>query len=516
MKEITQENLAEFAPDYTDYETRLGRYVKTIGLESQNGNKPYGAAVRKLNEGSAIGFSEEEMKVLELIYKVDERNERFDNDTHIAKGNGGNTAEHPIFMGLAFDSFKDKAGFGPDNFDANSEETLKVAKISQKVHGMIAVHDVGEIVDISLGEQLKAGASYKEPAEEALVAPFKFKLAAYALSSGDTDFYENTIRGIKDGAKTEKERLFQEAVAGNITGDEFVAGVGHFIGAKVAEAEAKMEGKEASPAYAAARDTLTTLFNEAEHGNSLEANLLHLTDRFEGSFHYAHFAGLPGKHTPQNENPADLLSNLFKGDDVVAYDLAKSSTVEGQATYPQKGMTEAYKAVEAEPEATKEIGDKLVTAAVSTILRNTIKTLQKAPPFITFGPENKTEAGVEKTSDPARRDELFTKRLNIQRGLLEQALPAMRDNDRVVTSLEGTVDTKAVIAVHKKAADLLDSGEWRPDTSKKLVIPVTGELPEAIQVNRQEIRDAIREHPLEVASKYRGQKYHGESVSLGR
>lgn len=516
MKEITQENLAEFAPDYGDYDTRLNRYIKNVGLESQNLTKPYGSAVRKLNEGSAIGFSEEEMKVLELIYKVDERNERFDNDTHIAKGNGGNTAEHPIFMSLGFDSFKDKAGFGPDSFDANSPETLKVAKLSQKVHGMIAVHDVGEIVDISLGEQLKTGASYKEPEEEALVGPFKFKLAAFALSEGKPELYEDTIRAIKDGAKDAKEELFQQAMRGEITGDEFVAGVGHFIGAKVAETEEKMKGNKTSPAFSAAADTLSNLFLEAEHGNSIESHLLHLTDQFEGGFHYLAFAGKEGKLTEEKSNdPASLMSNMFKGEDAVSYHLAKSSSVQGQTAYSQKSMIKALKAAENEPDETRDIAEKLVTSATTSILRNIVKLLQKSPPFVDFSAANKEEPGVNKTGDDAEREAGFATRLDVQRGLMGKALPAMQDKDRVVTALDGVVDTKAVIAVFDKAAKLLDAGEWRPDTNTaKLVVPTGGELPEALHVNRQDIRESIKANPLEVAKDFRDRTFRGEAVHL--
>lgn len=518
MKEITQANLAASRPSYRNYNERLDTYIQNIGLESENPAKPYGSAVRQWNKESAIGFTEQEIQILELIYQVDERNQRFDNDTHIQPGHGGNTAEHPIFMGLAFDRFKDKAGLGAEYFDPQSPDALQLAKLSQRVHGLIAVHDVGEIVDISFGEQLKAGASYKEPEEEGLVGPFKFKLAAYALSEGKPEFYAEVIRGIKDDALAAKRDLFQQAVDGKITGDEFVAGVGKVIGARVAEVETQMQGKSVAPAYAKAGQSLSDLFDEAEHGHSIESHLLHLADKFEGSFHYTAFAGKASQAFATGrdyDSPEQrMMDRLFGDGGSASYNLAKSSTIEGQISYPQKAIVPAFKAVEAEPEETRELADKLVRSASAIILRNTIGLLQKAPAFIDFSDRKKAEPGVTPSTDPQVRDEGFAARLDVQRRLYDEAREQIFTKDRKVSGLEGVIDTKAVIAVHEKAARLIESGEWKPDLTAKAVIPVGAPLPEELHVNRQEIRDAIRQYPLDVAKDYKNDQFRGEAVRL--
>lgn len=526
MESISQDTLARAKPDYPDYATRLASYIDLIGLENPAPDKPYGEALRRWNRESAIGFSEQELQVLELIYRVDEANARFDNDTHIKPGDGGNTAEHPIFTGLAFDSFRDKAGFTPDAFDPDAPETLHLANIARKTHAMIAVHDVGEIVDISYGEQLKTGASTKEPEEEALVGPFKFKLAAYALSTGQPELYENTIRDMKEDALKAKQKLFQQAMDGKITGDEFVAGVGKVIGAGVAAAEAQMGGQDTAPEYAEAARTLSDLFLEGERGNSLEAHLLHLSDKFEGSFHYSAFAGRPGQQPldaiASRSPERRMLHRLFDPARSVSYNLAKSATIEGQMLYPQKTVVEAFRAVEELPEETRTIGDRLVAAAGASILRNTATLLQKAPPFIDFSDNKRNELDIEADPDRGRQSSMFATRLDTQRRLMGEAMDGMREKDRVVTGIEGVMDTKAVIAVHDKAASLLESGAWRPDTTTaKVVIPVGEPLPEALHVTRQDIREAVQKYPLDVAKDYRdeGVKLRinsGEATGHGR
>lgn len=527
MKKITAENLAEFAPQTGSYETRLNDFIDDVGLESMSQRKSYGAALRRVNRESGIGFTKEEIQILDLIYTMDERNERFDNDTHIQPGHGGNTAEHPIFMSLAFDSFKDKAGLGGTAFDPKSEESLRVARLSQQVHGMIAVHDVGEIIDISFGEQLKAGATYKEPEEEKLVGPFKFKLAAYALSVGMPEIYADTIHDIKETATKAKKELFEQAVRGEIAGDDFVAGVGKVIGAKIAEAENKMQAFTPAMEYADAAEKLSDLFHEAETGTSVAAKLLGLTDQFEGSFHYAHFAGkgvrdfaekVARKNPELSEQaPEQAFRIQHFGDGQSAdYALAKSSAIEGQITYPQKSMMGAFKAVEQASEDTKDIADKLVRAAVGSIFRNMIEVLRKSPPLVDFSDNQKKEPGILPTAVATEQDAAFATRLEVQRELLKKSLSTTSFKDREVTTLEGVMDTKAVIAVVEKAIRRIESGEWRPDTSSgaKHVLPVRGELPEAIHVNRKEIVESSKRNPLAVASAYRDAKFSGEKITL--
>lgn len=519
MQKITQENLKNFRPNYKPYQERLDDFVSDVGVESRLSKRDYEAAVRRWNSESAIGFTEEEVKILSLIYKCDEQNNRFDNDTHVHSSKGGNTAEHPMFMGLAYDNFKDVGGLGGDSFDPDSPETLKAAQLSQQVHAMIAVHDVGEVVDVSFAEQIKTGASKKEPQEEELVGPFKFKLAAYAIATNQPELYEKTVRDLKTSALAAKREYFQQAMDGKITGDEFVDAFGRVIGEKIAEAEAKIDTSAMPASYANAADTLTHMFEEAEAGKSMPAKLLAIVDKYEGGAHYAFFAGKSTKDfaadSPETDPERRMFSRLFGAGDSASYTLASSATVLSQLAYSQKLLIQTFDAADNEPEETRAIAQKMAGAAGGGIMRAIIGLLQKAPPFIDFNATKDSEPSITLSDDPEVQREGFTQRLETQRSLQNQARAAMKERKGNVTVIDGVMDTKAVIAVFRKAAEAMETGTWRPQGKPGSAIYTLGEeLPKEIQATREDMKAASKEYPLDVARDFRDDRFNGGSVSL--
>ncbi|MGB1539510.1 MAG: hypothetical protein ACPG80_00980, partial [Rickettsiales bacterium] len=329
MEHITQENLQAFKPDYPDYPIRVTEVASNVGVDSAHAEPDYDWGLQRWNRESAIGFSEDELDIIKLVYSVAKDNKRYDNDPFLHPNHGGNTASHPMFMGIKYDHLKREAGFGPDQFDAQSPETLWMAKLSQKVHGMMAIHDVGELVDVSFGEQLATGASKKEPDEEALVAPFQFKLAAYALSQNDPDIYRTTMNEMKERALKAKQHYFEEAQAGKITGDEFVDAFGKVIGEEIAQAEAKMGEQSIEPAYKEAIQSLHALFEEAEQGNTFAAKVFYMIDKLEGCTHYARYISEGAKFSGANMDAADeeeaMLNRVFGDGQTASFHLAHSS-----------------------------------------------------------------------------------------------------------------------------------------------------------------------------------------------
>lgn len=519
MKNITQENLHEFRPSYKEYSERLENFVADIGVESPKEVKDYEQALRKWNDKSAIGFSQEDIQILALIYKCDEQNARFDNDTFVHTSKGGNTAEHPMFMGLAFDSFKNAAGFTPESFDEHSPETLELAKLSQRVHAMIAVHDVGEVVDVSFAEQIKTGASKKEPQEEELVAPFKFKLASYAISSGQPELYEETIRDLKESALEAKRELYQDAMDGKITGDEFVDGFGKVIGTKIAEAEAHINSDDVRPELAESAANLSHIFEDGEAYKGMAGSMLAIIDKFEGGAHYAFFAGKQahdiGAESQETDPEKRMFSRLFGNGESASYAMSNSQTMLSQMKYSQKMLVPTFDAADAEPEATREISQRLAGAAGAGIMRAVIDLLQKGPAFVDFDSTKDSEPSVDVSDDPEKQAKSFTQQLESQRSLRDKALPAMRERKGNITHTESVMDTKAVIAIFNKAADLMESGKWRPEKLESGMIFTPGEeLPKELQVSKEELVASSKKYPLNVARDFRDDRFGGEAVCL--
>lgn len=524
MKKITQENLAEFRPTYAagSYEERLEDFVEKVGVESGLPQRAYEEALRDWNVKSGIGFTEEEVKMLGLIYKNDEGNNRFDNDTFLHTSKGGNTAEHPMFMGLAFDSFKDAAGFTPDRFDPESPDTLRLAQLSQETHAMIAVHDVGEVIDVSFAEQVKTGASKKEPEEEALVAPFKFKMAAYALSIGQPELYEEAVRDLKESALAAKREYYQQAIDGKISGDEFVDSFGKVIGQKIAEAEARIDESGIAPAYAAAAAELTTHFENAEAYQGMAGAMLAIIDKYEGGYHYAHFAGKAAKDqgaiaaaTSDMDAEQRMFSRIFGNGESASYSLANSGNMLSQMAYSQKLLVQTFDAADAQPEETREMAQKLAGASGAGIMRAVIGLLQKAPPFVDFSATRDSEPAITLSDDPDTQKTGFLERLEHQRSLRDAALATIKGRRGDINRIEQVMDTKALIAVFDKAAQRMESGEWRPDGKPGSMIFTPGEdLPEALRVSHSELVASSKKYPLDVASEYKLDQLAGQSVRL--
>lgn len=518
MKKITLDNLAEFAPQYGDYLPRIDAFAALVGVDTPDEHRNYRAGLREWNRTSAIGFTDAELDVIELIHSVAKENQRYDNDPFIAPEHGGNTAEHPIFIGLALDHLKKQAGFGPENFDSSSEETLKLAKLSQRLHGMVAIHDAGELVDISYGEQHASGASRKEPDEEALVAPFQFKLAAYAISIDKPELFRDTIRALKANALKAKQELFQQAVDGKITGDEFVEQFGKVIGEGIAKAESAFTESDMLPDYRAAAENLQGLFEACEHGHGLEGAIFMTLDKFEGSAHYARYAGRAAKEYGLNTSEADaerkLLNRMFgkKTGESMSYTLMNSAGWVDQLQYTMKTVAKMFAALKDVPAEDREVAEKMVRAIAAGVVRVTIPLMQKGPAFVDFDADKQSEPAV----DPVKQGEeaSFAQRLDVQRDLKERALPKLKSRAGHIDIVEGVIDAKAVIAVVEKTAQAIESGAFTPDGSHKTIFPVGQELPDALKVSPQDLKAAAKQYPLDVASDFRGDQFQGAAVRL--
>lgn len=518
MKKITQENLHEFKPEYGEYFERIEAFAKIVGVDTPESERRYDKGLREWNRTSAIGFTDAELDIIELVHSVAKENRRYDNDPFIHPDHGGDTAEHPIFMGVAFDKFKKDAGFGPDNFDPDSPETLKAARISQKLHGMAAVHDMGEVVDISYGEMMATGASRKEPDEEALVAPFQLKLAAYALSTGQEKLFAETMRALKAEALEAKQELFAKAVAGELSGDEFVTAFGKVIGRQIAKAESKISKDQIAPEYHEAMDNLEHLFEQAETWQGIEGRMFATLDKFEGSAHYARYAGRGAKEYGDAAHETDpeskLLSRMFgeKTGDSMSYSLMNSSGYVDQIKYTVKTVAAMFDELDKLPEEDREVAEKLVRSMAAGVARITIPLMQKGPAFIDFDADKQSEMEVDLVNQGESAS--FAKRLDAQRDMRDRALPKLKNRKGHVDVVEGVMDAKAVIAVMEKTAAAIESGQFTPDGSSKTLFPVGEALPEALRVSPAELKAAVQKYPLDVASDFKRDRFQGESVRI--
>lgn len=518
MKKITQENLHEFKPEYGEYFERIEEFAEIVGVDTPENARRYGKGLREWNRTSAIGFTDAELDIIELVHSVAKDNRRYDNDPFIHPDHGGNTAEHPIFMGVAFDKFKKEAGFGPENFDPDSLETLKVARISQKLHGMAAVHDMGEMVDISYGEMMATGASRKEPDEEALVAPFQFKLAAYALSTGQEELFHETMRELKAEALEAKQELFAKAMAGDLSGDEFVTAFGKVIGKQIAKAESKFTKSDITPEYREAMDNLEHLFEQAETWQGIEGRMFATLDKFEGSAHYARYAGRGAKEygttTGESDPERQLMNRMFgeKPGDSMSYSLMNSPGYVDQVKYTVKTVAAMFDELDKVPEEDRSVAEKLVRSMAANVVRITIPLMQKGPAFIDFDADKQSEPEI----DPVNQSEpvSFAQRLDAQRDMRDRALPKLKSRKGHVNIIEGVMDAKAVIAVMEKTAAAIESGQFTPDGSSKTLFPLGKELPDVLKVTPKDLKAAAQKYPLDVASDFRRDQFQGESVRI--
>lgn len=515
MKKITQENLAQFAPTYEgSYDERIQHFAQRIGVESKPVERDYGWGIFNWNENSAIGLSWEEVSLINLVYSVAKNNNRYDNDAFIDSKHGGNTAEHPVFIGVALDACRDSAGFGPKDFDATSPQHLQAAQLIQRTHAIAAVHDFGELVDVSYGEMHETGASRKEPDEEELVVPFQMKMAAYALSVGQPELYVDTITDLKTQALAAKQKYYQEAVDGKITGDEFIDKFGKALGALIEGAEHKIREDLISPAYLKAIETLQELNEAAEHASTIPGVLFSMLDRTEGNLHYARYAGRAareyGENTPETDPQQRMLNRLLDSGRSMSYNLADSKSVIDQMNFAQKNIIAAFEVLKNEPEETRGVSEKLVRETAAALMRARIPLLQKAPPFVDFTETGKKEDKaelIEADQDVFSAYQVAT-RVDTQRVLAWKAIPALKARGGVVDAVEGVMDTKALIAICEKAAQAIESGAYTPEKNATgLVIPLDGKLPEEFHVTRADMKATSKQYPMEVASDYQHDRW---------
>ena len=496
METITPDTLHLFRPTYPEYHRRRIKTAENVGVESAEDLKDFRAEIERWNAESAIGFRKQETNILALILSEEEGNRRFDNNRFIDPDFGGNTAEHPIFIGHKNDAVRDAAGFAPHMFREDAK-TLASAKLSQMLHARAAVHDIGELIDISFTEQQITKASSKEPPEEALVGPFKIRLAAYAISQRDPMLYIHTMYDARKRIQAKKKELFEQARDGQITGDAFVAGVGSEI-KTILDSTASRLGLEKGmqdtmrPEYREAAASLTTLFDASQDLNGFEGAMFNLMDKIEGDAHYRHFIGRPSAPLPAS---AGVLERLFNGGRAVNYHLASSDQVIGSITYAQKTIPPVLKEAHdlpAGPE--RDVALAYARAGVAMMLRNHIRILQKAPPMIDVTRGDK--ACAVRTDDVGLQQEEFARRIEMQRTLRDQWKVERKSHGRApVMSIEGVVDTATLIAVFEKAASVIEQGKYLPG---KTDLPIgLGTLPAVLHVTHADIVDSCKKHPME-------------------
>ncbi len=504
MQEITAQNVQDFAPTYHGYAHRRATTASMLGVESAVDLKDFRGPVEKINAESGIGLSTEEKNIIALMLTEEEANVRFNANKYIHPHFGGNTGEHPIFISHKVDAMRDAAGYGPTHFaDLDPAHQLASARFFQRQHMKSLVHDAGELIDIAYSEQKATGASYKEPEEEALVGPFKISLAAYAINEHTPALYVSTMHEARERIKLVKQELYDKAIAGEITGDAFVAGVGKEIGRIVEETTQRLTGgkekldEALAPRYADAAKGLIEIFDSTQvKGGPVEQKIFDMFDKIEGDAHFRHFVGrMPAKPTEETA----LMERMFGGGKALSYHLASSSDVIAGITYSQKVIPAALTAAEDMPKGPqRDVALAVARQGSALLVRNYIRMLQKAPPVLDLTGADK-ETPAQSTQEEQQR-QAFARRMDIVRDMKDSWLEKARNGERnfPVTRMEGTVDTKTLIAVLDKAAKAIENGSYVPRT-----LPIAlGALPPQLQVTHSEMLESARRYPLEVATAY--------------
>lgn len=492
MRTITTETLPEFRPTYDEYERRRLATAKHIGVESEEDLKDYRSQIEQWNTHSAIGFDKAETNIIALILSEEEANIRFNNNVFMHRDYGGNTAEHPLFMGHKIDALRDNAGFGPARF-LKDYRTLPAARLCQSLHALTAMHDIGELIDISFSEQKIVNASFKEPPEEALVGPFKLQLAAYAISQRDPMLYIHTMYEARKRIREVKQSLFEQAKAGTITGDAFVTGVGHEIRSIIDDTTAKLEqGRgpltaQLRPEYSTALSTLVGIFNHSQSLTGFEGAMFNLIDKYEGDSHFRHFIGRPKS---EHSHTTPIMERMFNNGTHLSYHMASSAQVVNSVQYAQKAIPAVFAEAEALPPGDeKEVALSFARAGTAALLRNHIRILQKAPPMIDVSKQDNKDAAL--TADETLQTSEFRRRLDTQRSFI-RAWDAQQHIKEWKT-IEGIVPRDLIIAALDKAASAIEEGRYTP-TAKDIPIGF-GPLPEALYVTRSELERASQKHP---------------------
>lgn len=499
MKPITTETLATFRPTYPEYERRRLATADKIGVESLEDLKNYREHIEKWNEESAIGFEKAEMNVTSLILSEEEANIRFNKNSFIHPGFGGNTAEHPLFIGHKIDSIRDAAGFGPGSF-LKHPHTLEAARIAQALHSRAAMHDIGELIDISHTEAKITGATCKEPPEEALVGPFKILLASYAISTRQPMLYIHTMYEARKRIQAAKADFFEEARSGAITGDAFVAKVGREIAAIIDETTHKLEAghgplqQQLRPEYREANASLTEIFEQSQSFTGFEGALFNFMDKYEGDSHYRHFIGRP-KTEHQPHTP--IMERMFNNGNMLSYHMASSAQVISSLKYAQKTLPPLFTEAEAlENSAERETALTYARAGAAALLRNHIRILAKSPPLLDTSSADNSDAKL--TADETEQGAHFRRRLDIQRSFQREWDARLAAHQGPWTQIDGIVSRDLLIAVFDKAATAIEEGRFTPAAGD---IPLCfGTLPAALQVNEEDIARSQRKYQRELTT----------------
>lgn len=516
MQNITAQNIREFYPNYLGYAARRDRVTDAIGVESTVDFKDFRAPIQMLNRESGLGLSEAEENILALQLSEEEANIRFNGNKFIHPQLGGNTGEHPIFLSLKIDATRDAAGFGPSHFsDLDPAHQQAAARLFQRLHVQSQLHDSGELIDIAFSEQKELHATYKEPAEEEEVGPFKIKLAAYAISIRQPRVYVSAMHLARERIKERKAELFSEAKAAldalpadaseaqrQVIGNGFVAAVGKEIGTIMYEITDQMAQKYGDinqamrPEYRDAAQTLTTMFQSTQKKGRVEQALFDLFDKLEGDAHFRHFIGR-GPSAPSATT--SLTDRLFNDGKAMSYHLASSKDVMSAVTYAQKTIRPALEAANSLPKgADRDVAMATMRTAAAGMLRNYCRILQKAPPMIDTS-EADASSGIPHVAADQRMAEI-RKRADTMHALKENWRVQHAGNRYPVTEISGVIDTKLLIAVFDKAASAIEQG-YMPTAGKIGV----GPLPPELQVTLADMVRSSAKYPLETRDAYRGE-----------
>lgn len=506
------------------YKKRLERDIPLYGVTSNltAEQKNYPAALALRNDESSIGLSQKEMDILSLIYPSEVGNKRFQGSTYIHEGLGGDTAEHPLFAGHALD-------FVAGQVECKTDQDKQWLKdIISELHKRILVHDFGELIDISYTEQFKTGASYKEPAEEALVGPFKIRLAAKALAAGDADIYTKNIEHAqKELAKFKNDEFLKAEqeweAAGKpddpTIGNAFVDKVGKETARILGDIDKAVEDKALdNNEYDAACKSLLALLERTDKEKSKESMTFHgaaemWLDKWETA---SHLCEMLGKDFVDNKvkEPETLMQRLFNEGRVTSPHVRDANSIIGyNILYTQAKLPNFAKTIEQVDDIYKPVAQKLVNAVIATTLRQNIAILQKAPPILDLR-AGKDEVAAGLISDIDAQEAALSEKLAQQQNASKDWQKSIKDNRRFpISELQGVIDTKSWIAVLEKAARVIEAGGY--DTAS-LNIPIgLGELPKEFQIeNLQELHKSNKAHPLETASAYKGAEFQGSRVSI--
>lgn len=519
MRPITPETLPEFEPSYAEFQRRINQMADRIGVESGRKVKDYRAAVQEWFRDSAVGLTGPEIEILTAMLAEEASNKRFSGNKWLAKGRGGDTAEHPVFIGLQIDKLRDLAGFGPGHWHKLSPEMkVEVAKLCQALHVRAPLHDGGELVDIAADIARDLKATKKEPDEEALVGPFKIVLAAQSILHEDPGHYTSAIRAARKRVQAEEQRLQQAAREGKISGDEYINGVGRKIAevigeqtqellrelditpppatghpmtdltAAIAQVRARMPEE-----YRQAVTHLTQAFEGTQQIKGYTEWMFHLLDKLEGDAHFRHFAGMPSTPLPAN---ASLRERLFPNNEHLHYSLAAGSEIEFALRYSQKAIVNTLKEAESLPAGPqREVALAFARAGAADILRNHIRILQKGPHALNLTGDS---AKVRPTRDADEQDTHIATRQQVARDTgAHWGIQRKARGIAPITHIDpACVSTRELIAVLDKAATAIESGRYRPVREDQIPIG-QGALPPALQVSMQEALDSSLKYPLQ-------------------